>query len=416
MAGSVVGVMKNWMARVTRCGLGAALCASLVACGGGGGGGVGDDETLYPTFTYAGQSAYVLHPTVVQPRISGLKNHSPRCALVGGRLPAGMTLNRDCTLSGTPTEIGAFSFNVELGASGVKNELVFGQGIAVFGPSVIYSAPASVNFGEEVDFRPLNAIFWVAQPGDSVTYAIAEGALPTGLGIDAATGRIHGTAATQGSYSFKVSATVTNSAGTARVVQDYPTQMSVGGLALSYGSYGGVSAWLGLPVSVVPTGARPSGLSYAWAAGETPPAGLQIDATTGTLSGVPSAPVNDAYRIAATGQVNGHAVQGFAYVSVYARSPITLAYAYCPGFVGEPFQCAPTIDNMSGQALTGATYSYTLKEGALPAGFVLDASTGVISGTPTATFSSPGNVYGLTVGINGVSFDLEAQQNLLAIY
>jgi len=227
-----VTTTKNWMAHATRGVLAVALCASLISCGGAGGSGDGDgegwgNETLYPSFSMTGEAS-LLHPSTVRAVISGLDGHSPRCAIVGGRVPTGMTLNRNCNLTGTPTEIGGFQFSVELGASGVKNELVFQASAYVAGPEVDYLGPIFADHGREVDVRPLNNSSWTAQPGDTVTYAIVEGALPAGLAMEPTTGRVHGAASSEGRYAFKMSATLTNSAGTASVTSSYNTAIIVG--------------------------------------------------------------------------------------------------------------------------------------------------------------------------------------------
>ncbi|RUQ09435.1 hypothetical protein D8M35_02310 [Curtobacterium sp. HSID17257] len=120
---------------------------------------------------------------------------------------------------------------------------------------------------------------------------------------------------------------------------------------------------------------------FTLAPGDTLPAGLTLDATTGMLSGTPTTPGTTRFRLVAA-NTYGSAT----------TDPITITV--------QPAPVAPvfTASSPAASATVGSAYSYTftasgvptpsfaLASGdALPAGLTLDAASGELSGTPTTT-------------------------------
>jgi len=110
------------------------------------------------------------------------------------------------------------------------------------------------------------------------------------------------------------------------------------------------------------------------------PAGLTLNASSGLLSGTPTAAGSYAFTVQvvdASGQSASKAV-----TLVVAAAPV-LTFAPAAGEVAVAYSQQPTV--------TGGTapYAWKISAGSLPAGVTLNASTGLISGTPTAsgTFS-----------------------------
>lgn len=121
---------------------------------------------------------------------------------------------------------------------------------------------------------------------------------------------------------------------------------------------------------------------YAWqVTSGTLPAGLQLHAGTGVISGTPTGAgtqsvgvaVHDAAQRSASARVT---------VSVAAKSstPLSISTTSIPaGTVGANYSFALS-------AKGGTTpYSWSIAAGSLPAGLTLNSSTAVISGTPTGT-------------------------------
>ena len=126
------------------------------------------------------------------------------------------------------------------------------------------------------------------------------------------------------------------------------------------------------PVMTVTGGTAP----YTFSVGSgTLPAGLTLNASTGAISGTPTAPgtftikVTDAKGVVGTGCT----------ITINPPPLVVTCSAINMGTVGVPF-------NSQVMTVTDGTapYTFSVSSGTLPAGLTLNASTGAITGTPTA--------------------------------
>jgi uncharacterized protein (TIGR03437 family) len=123
-------------------------------------------------------------------------------SLSAGTLPAGMTLSLAGALSGTPTQIGAFTFTVSsVDASTCAATRSYTLNIAC--PTVTL-APASLPAGK---VGTAYSQTLTATGGGSLNFAVSAGALPPGLSLAAATGLLAGTPTTAGTFNLTVRAT-----------------------------------------------------------------------------------------------------------------------------------------------------------------------------------------------------------------
>ena len=383
--------------------LAATLVLGPAACGGGGEGAGGGSETLTVSLAYTG-NALLLRPSTITPAIAGLAGHAPNCTLVSGAIPAGMTLNSDCSITGTPLVGGSFPIVVRLGTSGVSNTLDWNGAVLVLGPSVTYTVPSTMMVGTSYDVPTLNN-FWTAGPGDAVTYSIASGSLPDGLSINATTGRISGTATTEGTYTFKIAAQLVNGGRTATMTSQFALLATVNRPLITYSQ---AQAFAGLPFVSTPT--MPVGnATYAFSAASALPAGLSIDSSTGVISGRPSAiSANTTYRINLTGTTSTGTFTNFSDFSMSVASPVYVHYPSTIGHVGVPLSSLPSYVNNSSDPLTGISFSYALHPGdTLPPGLSLDSVTGAITGTLT-TYNNVNATVDVTVSLYGTSFVVQA--------
>jgi hypothetical protein len=376
---------------------------ALASCGGGGGGGSGG--VLSVNLSYGG-NALLFRPSAVVATITGLDGHAPNCSLKSGTLPAGMRLNGDCSVTGTPVQAGSFPITVHLGADGVSNQLDWNVSILVFGPSVVYSVPSLLTAGANVSIPTLNN-FWTATPADTVTYSVV-GTLPPGLAIDAASGSITGTPTTAGSYQFKVQVQASNGGNVATQVQADDNLAQVN---LPLIDYRQTAAWAGIPFTSTPT--LPTGsTSYTFSAAALPP-GLSLDAGTGAISGTPTAVsyvTSYPITVTATG-AQGGGYTATTRLTLSVESPVYLYYPGQPGRTGVPYSELPTIinnytNNHGGTLAVGYSYALNPSSSLLP-GITLDPVTGEVHGT-TAITQSLNFTVDVTVTVNGISFVVPA--------
>ena len=179
----------------------AMACAVTVASGCGGG-----QDKLYVSVTWSDTTVDLYTPTTLQPTLSGFDGHDARCGLTSDTLPPGMGLNRDCTISGTPSKTGGYSFTYDVSAEDAEGT-VSGTGyITVQGPTAFYSAQ-SAKVGVAASRAPQFNAGWTAPPASLNpvwTWSVASGTLPPGLTLNTSTGVIAGTPTTAGTYSASI--------------------------------------------------------------------------------------------------------------------------------------------------------------------------------------------------------------------
>jgi hypothetical protein len=114
------------------------------------------------------------------------------------------------------------------------------------------------------------------------------------------------------------------------------------------------------------------GSGLTWSVVGALPAGLSLNASTGLLSGTPTATGEYHFQIKVTDGVRSD-IQTY---TLNVVEPLRIAKQTAVGEVGRPFELALTA--------SGGKAPYTWSATGLPAGLTLDVATGKISGTPTA--------------------------------
>ena len=312
-------------------------------------------------------------------------------AIASGSLPAGITLASNGTLSGTPTAGGSFNFTVTAtdssGGTGPFSATSGSLTLTVNPPSITL-APASLPTATVATAYSQNM---TASGGTSIyTYAVTAGSLPAGLSLGSS-GAITGTPTAAGAFNFTITAT-DSSTGTGPYTGSnaYTLTVDAPALTLTPASGATINGTAGSPVTGTFTAGNGTGpYTYAITAGALPP-GVTLS-SAGALSGTPSAAGNFNFTVEATDSSTGTSapfhVSGSYTVAIVAPtitlSPSTLTAAA----VGNAY--SQTIAASEGHP---TTFTYNVSSGVLPAGLILDASSGVLSGTPTAA----GN-YNLTI-------------------
>jgi hypothetical protein len=266
-------------------------------------------------------------------------------------------------ISGTPTAVGTMS--VLLGATNAG-----GTGNATLTITIAAAGVAPI-----ITNSPLTAAGTVGTPfsftitatGSPTSYAAST--LPlNGLSIVAATGVITGTPTAAGTMVVVLGAT--NATGTGNATLTI-TIAAAGVAPIITNSPLTAAGTVGTPFSFTITA---TGSPVSYAASTLPLNGLSIVAATGVISGTPTAAGTMAVLLGATNATGtGNAtltitIAAAGVAPVITNSPLTAA-----GTVGTPFSFAITA--------SGSPTSYTAT---LPAGLSIVATTGVITGTPTA--------------------------------
>ena len=289
-------------------------------------------------------------------------------AVSAGALPPGLTLNASTGLvSGTPTAAGPSTFTVRAtdgtGATGSRSySVTMAVAPIVVNPASLSTATVGTAYSQTVTATGGTGGF---------TYSVSAGALPAGLALNTSSGALSGTPTTVGTSNFTIRATDSASAsGTRAYSVSTSAAITVNPVSLPVGTVGTAYS----RTFTATGGASP--YTYSVSAGVLP-AGLSLNASTGVLAGTPTATVASLFTIQVTGS-NG-AIGTRAY-SITINPAIVVNPATLPGgTLGTAY--SQTVTATGG---TGA-YTYIRSAGSLPAGLALNATTGAITGTPTAS-------------------------------
>ena len=215
------------------------------------------------------------------------------------------------------------------------------------------------------------------------TWTVDSGSFPPGLSLDSGSGRIEGTPTEAGAFRFyvKVSYPIQADPVCNGGFSDHEFMIPIvpGLPKLTLGPEGTVPGTVGTPYSLQMTATVSEPKTWSVSSGALP-AGLAIDASTGLISGTPTAAGEFGFTVLA--QMNSDSRSDTKALGIVVREQV--------GITGtEPFTTARravtevslTFDAMLAATGGTGTYVWSLTSGALPPGLTL--ADGRISGTPT---------------------------------
>jgi hypothetical protein len=291
----------------------------------------------------------------------------PVYTLESGELPPGLALdNSNGSISGVATEEGEFSFTVRA-TNWVGSAISKSYNLSIWAaPHLANSAELNGDINEGQPYsRTLQAT------GPNPVYEVTSGQLPEGLTLNPATGELSGTVSKYGEYKFVIRVTnlsgYTDTSEIRILVRSVPTfsDTHISPVVFNARNFSSQVSAFAFPA---PT--------YQVVNGSLP-AGIVLDPATGELSGASNDVGTYEFAIAAVAE-GGTTV----------TDPLSIVVTSTPYAVDQ--LVVP-------QVLLGASYSdsvhfdsypaprYEVTSGSLPAGLSLDADTGAITGTATAT-------------------------------
>ncbi|PHV30213.1 autotransporter outer membrane beta-barrel domain-containing protein [Janthinobacterium sp. BJB312] len=300
-------------------------------------------------------------------------------AVTTGSLPVGLSLAANGTLSGTPTTAGAYSFSItatdsSTGSGPYTNAHAYSGTVAIAVP-VAGAVTTTVAYGSSANPVTLNL-----GGGAASSVAVASGASHGTATASGTSITYTPTPGYSGSDSFSYTATNgsgTSAPGTVTVTVGAPT------VSLAPASLPNPAAEAAYSTTLTAAGGT-APYTFSVTSGSLP-AGLSLNTATGVLSGTTNVAGSFPFSIKVTDSSTG------AGAPFSATNSYTLAVA-APVLTLTPASLAAIRagDAYSQQFTAGggvAPYVYSVSSGALPTGLVLNAATGIVSGTPTVAGS-----------------------------
>jgi hypothetical protein len=298
-------------------------------------------------------------------------------SISAGALPAGLNINSTTgTIAGTPTAAGTSSFTVRVQETGGQSDT---QALSI----TINTTPPPPNpptittttLPAGTQDLPYNQPVQATGGTGALTWSLVAGAgtLPAGLNLNPTTGAIAGTPTAAGTSSFTVR--VQDAGGLSdtqalSITINLPAGPSITTTTLPAGTLGQFYN------QTVQASGGVGSLTWSISAG-TLPAGLNINSTTGVISGTPTVANTFSFTVRVQDAALRADTQALSIVINLINPPVITTTALPGGTVGQPY--SQTVQATGGMGIL----TWSISSGSLPAMLNLDPTTGVISGTPT---------------------------------
>ena len=281
-----------------------------------------------------------------------------------GGLPPGMTLSSTGLLSGIPSQVGPFTFAIQVSDSATSNPQsvisTFSMTVNVY-PTIQGGALPGGTLGVAYETT-------LTANGGSPPFlwVITQGLLPPGMVLFAG-GLISGTPTQSGNFNFTVLA---KDIWGASVSAEFTLQISS---KLTITTLPPLNGAVAIPFKLQFTAGGSPPFSWRLTAGALPP-GLAFNAT-GLMSGTPTTAGIFTFTVQVSDATN--TVASNAFILTIAPQLVITTEFLPDAIVGTPYPLNQKI------TATGGTPPYNFSVTGFPAGLALNPSTGVITGTPT---------------------------------
>jgi len=323
--------------------------------------------------------------------------------VVANSLPAGLQLNADGTIGGTPTAAGSGTVTARATYRNVNGEQTYQVVTLSVSVTLAAGTPPQAIVGQAYSYdlkSRLTVTGDSAYNGSGVTWTVVSGTLPAGLSLRA-DGTIAGTPTAAGTGTLTARATYRGVNGDqAYQVVSLNINVSLAAGSPPQGIVGQAYNYDLKNLLTVTGDSAYNGSGVTWSVvSNTLPAGLQLSAS-GAITGTPTAAGSGSVTARATYRgVNGDQT----YQVVTLNIKVSLAAGSPPqAIVGQAYSYdLKNLLTVSGDnAYTGSGVSWSVVSSSLAAGLTL-RSDGTISGTPTASGTGTITARATYRGVNG---------------
>ncbi|HMD70734.1 MAG TPA: putative Ig domain-containing protein [Bryobacteraceae bacterium] len=312
-------------------------------------------------------------------------------SISAGSLPPGLSGPSGTSfvgmISGTPTAAGTYSFTVQASLAGPNAAAI----LVTQAYTVVIAGPQGSPVSISTSSLPDGAIGVAYSQGvtavggyglSTYTFALTQGSLPPGLGLNSSSGVIFGTPTTTGLFNFTMQVT-SQVPGAAALAASATLSINIPTPPLTITTTSLPGGTVGTSYTATTLAASGGTPPYTWRLGSgSLPGGLTL-ATSGSISGTPTSAGSFTFQIGVSDSLQGNVIATFT-IKITA-APLVVTTAFLPaGIVGTAYT-ATTL------AATGGIppYAWSLASGATLPGGLSITSAGVISGTPTAAGTFP---------------------------
>ena len=279
-------------------------------------------------------------------------------------LPAGLSVDAASgAISGTPTAAGTATVAISATNSGgtTNATLTIDISVAPLDPPVITSsAGATGQIGDP---------FYYAVTATNLPTTFAATGLPAGLVFDAATGIISGTPTSTTTATVALTATNALGSGTASLrIAMVPNSSTVQRISSAAAAAGTVGSAFNYAITATrsPSSYSASGM----------PAGLTLNSSTGIISGTPAAA--GTFTVTISANTSGGTASGTLKIIIGAAAPNV-------PIISSPAGMNAYFADVFGYRITASNGPTSFAATGLPAGLLVNATTGWITGIPTAS-------------------------------